>query len=171
MSRGPQRRLSYNSATCFHRAVKFYPSTIGQSQAISGLPKGLWARNLLHPELLPALAWQSGRAGTSCSRYSCDSSNLRTHRTSSLSLQSCSEKHSVKPRSKAPRNSALRHGKNGHRAGEQVDIAIAIALTNPARKASALMPGDGQRDDVNTRCLEDISKTESPQIDTPQIEY
>jgi hypothetical protein len=134
MSRGPQRRLSYNSATCFHRAVKFCPSTTRQSQAISVLSKGLWARkpSASGPAACPCMAdRQSGRAGTSCSRYSCDSSNLRTHRTSRLSLQSCSEKHSVKPRSKAPRNSALRHGKNGHRADQQVEIAIAVALPLP----------------------------------------
>jgi hypothetical protein len=93
--------------------------------------KGFGHENLLHPDLLPALAWLIARAAASCSRYSCDSSNLRTHRTSSLSLQSCSEKHSVKPRSKAPRNSALRHGKNGHRADQQVEIAIAVALPLP----------------------------------------
>ena len=36
-------------------------------------------------------------------------------------------------------------------------------FTNPARKASALMPGMDRRDDVNTRCLQDISKIESPE--------
>jgi hypothetical protein len=40
-----------------------------------------------------------------------------------------------------------------------------INFNNPARKASALMPGDGQRDDVNSRCLQGISKIESPRIE------
>jgi len=51
MSRARQRRLSYSSATCFHRAVKFCPCTIGQSQAIKWLTKrALGTKTLGRPQ-------------------------------------------------------------------------------------------------------------------------
>jgi Protein of unknown function (DUF1572) len=38
-------------------------------------------------------------------------------------------------------------------------------------KSLGIDAGDGQRDDVNTRCLQDISKIESPKIKSPKIKY
>jgi hypothetical protein len=39
-----------------------------------------------------------------------------------------------------------------------------VSFYQSSAKSLGIDAGDGQRDDVNTRCLQDISKIESPEL-------